>query len=153
MELWSWQASLNPASLNLAGLWHYYHTGFILSACWASSMAPCGYNESTYTTTAFHAQVAVSRSHPLCMPLSPDSGVQPTSIFCTNMHSKVGDLQIYANCFNHLNIQLTPLINTGGVLIIWLCTYYILSRAREAGSPLNPSPERRQGTPLDPLAR
>ncbi len=29
---------------------------------------------------------------------------------------------------------------------------YILSRAREAWSPLNPSPERRQGTPLDPLA-
>ena len=30
---------------------------------------------------------------------------------------------------------------------------YILSRAREAGSPLNPPSERRQGTPLDPLAR
>ena len=30
---------------------------------------------------------------------------------------------------------------------------YILLRAWEAGSPLNPPPERRQSTPLDPLAR
>ncbi len=31
--------------------------------------------------------------------------------------------------------------------ILYTCMY-VLSRAREAGSPLNPSPEHRQGTPL-----
>ena len=56
----------------------------------------------------------------------------------------------YLTCNTHVFRRLSKLIKC---MQKYYLSLYILSRASEAGSPLNLSPERRQGTPLDPLAR